>query len=202
CETCQSAEATFNCMTCTGDHGWCRSCLIQSHQSLPFHKIQFWNDMCFQDVTLADLGFIWYLGHGGEPCPLNGAYGHQHEGDQHKRVDGVTETDPLPHDTTAVTIVHSSGVFTHNVSWCHCLGSHTQHLQLLRARLFPSSSTQPKTIFTFEVLDHFLIDAVGNNSAVGGYNVRSNAMPAASLARQERSTLKGSATDISLIVSV
>ncbi|KAG1735009.1 hypothetical protein EDB19DRAFT_1910856 [Suillus lakei] len=43
---------------------------------------------------------------------------------------------------------------------------------------------------------------VGNNSAVGGYNVRSNAIPAASLARQERSTLKGSATDISLKVSV
>ncbi|KAG1727416.1 hypothetical protein EDB19DRAFT_1914231 [Suillus lakei] len=43
---------------------------------------------------------------------------------------------------------------------------------------------------------------VGNNSAVGGYNVRSNAMPAASLARQECSTLKGSATEISLIVSI
>ena len=43
---------------------------------------------------------------------------------------------------------------------------------------------------------------VGNNSAVGGYSVRSNAIPAASLARQERSNLKGSATEISLIVSV
>src|SRR5258708_39597305 len=43
---------------------------------------------------------------------------------------------------------------------------------------------------------------VGNNSAVGGYSVRSNAIPAASLARQERSTLKGSATDISLKVSI
>ncbi|KAG1726471.1 hypothetical protein EDB19DRAFT_1897637 [Suillus lakei] len=74
--------------------------------------------MCFHDVTLSELGFIWYLGHGGEP------------------------------------------LFTHVVSWCHCLGSNPQHLQLLRAGLFPASSTRPRTAFTFEVLDHFLIDAL------------------------------------------
>ncbi|KAG0696999.1 hypothetical protein DFH29DRAFT_1024097, partial [Suillus ampliporus] len=111
CETCQSAEATFSCVTCTGDHGWCRPCMIKSHQSLPFYKIQLWINKCFQDVTLADQGFIW--------------------------------------------------VFMHNVAWCHCQGSNPQqHLQLLRAGLFPASSTQPKTAFTFEVLDHFLIDAL------------------------------------------
>ncbi|KAG2339937.1 hypothetical protein BDR05DRAFT_977500 [Suillus weaverae] len=67
----------------------------------------------------------------------------------------------LPHDTTLVTIVHSSRVFIHNVAWCHCQDSvFKQHLQLLRAGLFPASSTWPKTAFTFEVLDHFLIDSL------------------------------------------
>ncbi|KAG2158719.1 uncharacterized protein EDB93DRAFT_1237961 [Suillus bovinus] len=67
----------------------------------------------------------------------------------------------LPHDTSPVTIVHSSGVFIHNVAWCHCQGPvPKQHLQLLRAGLFPASSTRPKTAFTFEVLDHFLIDSL------------------------------------------
>ncbi|KAG2049657.1 hypothetical protein BDR06DRAFT_984261 [Suillus hirtellus] len=67
----------------------------------------------------------------------------------------------LPHDTSPVTIVHSSGVFIYNVAWCHCQGSvPKQHLQLLRAGLFPASSTRPKTAFTFEVLDHFLIDSL------------------------------------------
>ncbi|KAG1764090.1 hypothetical protein EV702DRAFT_1051462 [Suillus placidus] len=109
CETCQSAEATFNC-------------------------------------------------HGGEPCPLYGGseiYGHQDE-----RVDDATEAGSLPQDTTPVTVVHSSRVFTHNVSWCCCLGSNPQHFQLLRAGLFPASSIWPRTAFTFEVLDHFLIDAL------------------------------------------
>ncbi|KAG2357547.1 hypothetical protein BDR07DRAFT_1297469 [Suillus spraguei] len=59
-----------------------------------------------------------------------------------------------------MTVVHLSGVFTHNMSWCHCPGSDPQHLQLLRVGLFPASSTWPRTVFTFKVLDHFLIDAL------------------------------------------
>ncbi|KAG2112799.1 hypothetical protein BD769DRAFT_1630137 [Suillus cothurnatus] len=81
-------------------------------------------------------------------------------GHQDERVDDVTEAGSLPHNTTPITVVHSSGVFTHVVSWCGCLGSNPWHLQLLRAGLFPASSTWPRTAFTFEVLDHFLIDAL------------------------------------------
>ncbi|KAG1841841.1 hypothetical protein F4604DRAFT_1597863, partial [Suillus subluteus] len=150
CETCQSAEAIFSCSTCTGDHGWCRPCMIKSHRSLPFHKIQLWIGRCFKDVALADQGFIWYLGHSGESCPRYAA----------SNICG-REVEGLPCDTTPITIVHSSGVFMHNIAWCHCQGSNPQqHLQLLRAGLFPASSTRPKTAFTFEVLDHFLIDAL------------------------------------------
>ncbi|KAG1829450.1 hypothetical protein EV424DRAFT_1470721 [Suillus variegatus] len=136
------AEGTFRCLTCTGDHGWCGSCIVASHQSLPFHKIQIWNDKFFDDTTLADQGFVWHMGHGGKSCPQNGAT-------------------PSSISTTAITVVHSSGVFTHNVTWCTCPGSYDQqHLQLLRAGLFPASTTRPRTAFTFEVLDNFLIDAL------------------------------------------
>ncbi|KAG2078325.1 hypothetical protein BDR04DRAFT_998763, partial [Suillus decipiens] len=126
----------------------CCPYMIKSHQSLPFHKIQLWIGKCFKDVTLANLGFVWYLGHGGKPCPWYGAS---------LLYDGNMEA--LPHDTSPVTIVHSSRVFIHNVTWCHCQRPvPIQLLQLLRAGLFPTSSTWPKSAFTFEVLDHFLID--------------------------------------------
>jgi hypothetical protein len=60
-----------------------------------------------------------------------------------------------------MTIVHSTGVFTYNVLWCHCPGSdHQQHSQLLKAGLFPASISHPRTAFTFDILDHFLIDAL------------------------------------------
>ncbi|KAI6014204.1 hypothetical protein EDC04DRAFT_2870687 [Pisolithus marmoratus] len=61
-----------------------------------------------------------------------------------------------------MTIVHTEGIFSHEVSVCNCPGSHPNdwHLDLLRQRLFPASISKPKTAFTFAVLDHFLIDAL------------------------------------------
>ncbi|KAI6010976.1 hypothetical protein F5J12DRAFT_904997 [Pisolithus orientalis] len=61
-----------------------------------------------------------------------------------------------------MTIVHTEGIFTHEISWCNCPGSDSidWHLDLLRERLFPASITKPKTAFTFDVLNHFLIDAL------------------------------------------
>ncbi|KAG2345458.1 hypothetical protein BDR05DRAFT_852968, partial [Suillus weaverae] len=47
------------------------------------------------------------------------------------------------------------------VLWCHCPGSNNQqHLQLLKAQLFPASTSCPRTAFTFNILNHFLIDAL------------------------------------------
>ncbi|KAI6033280.1 hypothetical protein EDC04DRAFT_2571716 [Pisolithus marmoratus] len=61
-----------------------------------------------------------------------------------------------------MTIVHTQGIFSHEVSVCNCPGSNSNdwHLDLLRQRLFPASISKPKTAFTFDVLDHFLIDAL------------------------------------------
>ena len=58
-------------------------------------------------------------------------------------------------------IVSSTGIFKHSVWWCHCAKSSDQYVQLLLCvRLFPTSFKNPQTVFTFEVLDHFRIDAL------------------------------------------
>ena len=55
-----------------------------------------------------------------------------------------------------LTVVSSTGIFTRSVRWCNCTKSPDQYVQLLlRAKLFPASFKNPKTAFTFEVLDHF-----------------------------------------------
>ncbi|KAG2358383.1 hypothetical protein BDR07DRAFT_1228394, partial [Suillus spraguei] len=59
----------FRCLTCSGEHGWCHTYVLKAHQSSPFHKLQQWNGKCFQDTSLSELGYIWYMGHGGQPCP-------------------------------------------------------------------------------------------------------------------------------------
>jgi hypothetical protein len=58
-------------------------------------------------------------------------------------------------------IVHSTGVYSHHVSWCQCPGAEKdRHLHLLKAKLFPASITWPQSAFTFNVLNNFLIDAL------------------------------------------
>ena len=59
-----------------------------------------------------------------------------------------------------VVIVHTTGVFQHHVRWCSCPGHAKEDIQLLRLRLFPASNLHPKTAFTFDVLDHFYVDAM------------------------------------------
>ncbi|KAI6118065.1 hypothetical protein F5141DRAFT_1043887, partial [Pisolithus sp. B1] len=61
-----------------------------------------------------------------------------------------------------MTIVHTEGIFSHEVSVCKCPGSDPNdwHLDLLHQRLFQASISKPKTAFTFDVPDHFLIDAL------------------------------------------
>ena len=62
---------------------------------------------------------------------------------------------------TRLTIVSSTGIFTRSVRWCHCAKTPDQYVQLLlRSKLFPASFKNPKTAFTFEVLDHFRLDAL------------------------------------------
>lgn len=165
CECCLSTEGLFRCSTCSGEHAWCRACVLKTHQSLPFHKLQRWNGKCFQDSPLSQLGYILHMGHGGKPCPWSQVS--QDWVDVEENVNeleedaGVETIGGTALTTTPLTIIHSTGVFTHNVLWCHCPGSNNQqHLQLLKAQLFPASTSRPRTAFTFDVLDHFLIDAL------------------------------------------
>ncbi|KAI6013013.1 hypothetical protein EDC04DRAFT_2870857 [Pisolithus marmoratus] len=51
-----------------------------------------------------------------------------------------------------MTIVHTKGIFTHEISWCSCPGSDLNYWHL--------DISKPKTAFTFDVLNHFLVDAL------------------------------------------
>ncbi|KAG0693149.1 hypothetical protein DFH29DRAFT_767775, partial [Suillus ampliporus] len=59
----------FHCLTCSGDQTFCHPCIVKTHQHLPFHKVQQWTGKCFEDKSLEELGIVWYMGHGGQPCP-------------------------------------------------------------------------------------------------------------------------------------
>ena len=57
-----------------------------------------------------------------------------------------------------LTVVDSAGVFEMEVLFCACSDARPMHEQLLRTCLFPATFKQIETIFSFSVLDNFLID--------------------------------------------
>ncbi|KAI6014687.1 hypothetical protein EDC04DRAFT_2870627 [Pisolithus marmoratus] len=147
-------------MSCTGVHAWCGPCAVKAHRNLPFHKVQRWNGTHYQPTSLMELGFLWHIGHEGDPCPQNCSDPDPDDGillDRHSDDLAIRR-----YSRFQMTIVHTEGIFSHEVSVCNCPGSNPNdwHLDLLRQRLFPASISKPKTAFTFAVLDHFLIDAL------------------------------------------
>ncbi|KAG0697969.1 hypothetical protein DFH29DRAFT_878331 [Suillus ampliporus] len=108
-----------------------------------------------------------YLGHGGEPCPN---LSHQPDPSPWQDIGSMEdvfaqEEGDTINDTqlgvSNLVIVHSTGVYSHSVSWCQCPGAEkARHLHLMKARLFPASIARPRSAFTFDVLDNFLIDAL------------------------------------------
>lgn len=71
----------------------------------------------------------------------------------------------LASDSSKIVIVASTGIFKWNIQWCTCPNAAKKHIQLLRTRLFPATFLNPKTAFTFDVLDHFRLDALECNTS-------------------------------------
>ncbi|KAI0245727.1 hypothetical protein BJV78DRAFT_1092930, partial [Lactifluus subvellereus] len=60
-----------------------------------------------------------------------------------------------------LVIISSTGIFHQSIQWCPCAKSLAQYTQLLlHAKLFSASFKNPKTAFTFEVLNHFWVNTL------------------------------------------
>jgi hypothetical protein len=57
-----------------------------------------------------------------------------------------------------ITVIDRSGVHEIGVSWCCCPGAPEHNMQLMMAGLFPATFRNPKTAFTFRVLEEFHLD--------------------------------------------
>lgn len=72
CAGCSAVRGVnWKCTTCLGEHRFCRTCMKNRHDHLPFHKIQRWNGRYFQRAELWEVGVQIHLGHCGDACPTN-----------------------------------------------------------------------------------------------------------------------------------
>jgi hypothetical protein len=57
-----------------------------------------------------------------------------------------------------ITVIDRSGVHEIGVRWCCCPNAPERDMQLMAAGLFPATFRNPKTAFTFRVLEEFHLD--------------------------------------------
>lgn len=182
CTHCNSTPGKYRCRECLPQTFYCAGCCISEHSKQPFHRIQKFSNGYFADSDLDELGICLDIRPHTHDCfPKHPGPGGGHS-------EGVTDDDdddgawedvddtvgPGMHshmfggrrsDVRKIVVVTSTGIFKRDVKWCSCPNAAEKHIQLLRSRLFPATFAQPKTAFTFEVLDHFRLDALECNTS-------------------------------------
>ena len=115
---------------------------MRDHRARPFDRIRRWRiDEEFWDkVSLADLGQVLYLGHGGERCPVIPL-----------RADG-TISKVL---TRNMVFLHEHGLAECSVAFCRCSPRRSDPEQLILSGFWPSSWSTPRTATTLGALDAF-----------------------------------------------
>ena len=121
------------------------------------------------------------LGHCGEPCPVAMTTWQKDEDSQQVEDtpfgkggnDGAHANIPAhlkpPAGFDYLTIVDVSGVHFRRINYCACPESKPFHMQLLYSSLFPCTIENPRTAFTFTVVDDFIQDNLECGTSASNY---------------------------------
>ncbi|KAI0747825.1 hypothetical protein C8Q80DRAFT_1316398 [Daedaleopsis nitida] len=125
---------------------FCASCIVVAHGQNPLHRTQVWNGQYFENVSLKSLGLRIQLGHTvGHPCCR-----------------------PVPAFNDDFVVLDINGIHEVGLSFCGCETVMPQYVQLLRNKLFPATSIDPKTAATFRLLQHYHL--LSTQSKVSAYD--------------------------------
>ncbi|KAG1839003.1 hypothetical protein C8R48DRAFT_751508 [Suillus tomentosus] len=126
-------EPKFRCRDCFGMEMCCRYCVVERHQCSPLHIIEEWNGSFFQRTNLKLLSLRIQLGH----APSHRCY------------------NPRPSSGNNFIVVDTNGIHEVALDFCGCDTAQLRYKQLLRARWYPATTTDPQTAATFNVLEHY-----------------------------------------------
>ncbi|KAG1886583.1 hypothetical protein F4604DRAFT_1917395 [Suillus subluteus] len=133
CHACGDSDAPYRCEDCFSVNLFCCSCIITLHQNVLLHRVKQWQDGYFYSTTLKQLGLRIQLGDHTEQLCRN----------------------PKPAHDNDFVIIDVHGIHEVALDFCDCANAPSHYRQLLRRRLFPATSTDPRTAATFAVLEHF-----------------------------------------------
>ena len=176
---------SWRCHDCFGETVFCTRCLVEAHERTPFHRVSKWDGNTFYRSSLSDAGVVLNIGHKGRSCPYYASPDTSTfpEGLPSLHVDveasaaspGLLDTltswekagvnlDTLKSTQDVdcngnpwLTVVDTTGIHQIRAQYCRCQQSSyiPEYLQLLELGLYPASITQPRTAFTFRVLDDY-----------------------------------------------
>ncbi|KAJ7839911.1 hypothetical protein B0H13DRAFT_1649958 [Mycena leptocephala] len=147
CAACKTPNPEYRCarQTCWGPALYCEGCIVNLHQQLPTHMVERWTGEFFRPCTLNDLEVEArvQLGHvPGTYCP---------------------KATKAHKDFVVIDIL---GIRIVKLNFCGCDSTVTHRQQLMRACLWPATSTDPQTCATFNAIRMFEIqNCLGKISA-------------------------------------
>jgi hypothetical protein len=126
----------LQCLDCHTYLVYCWDCMNTQHHLHPFHQtgVACPGDFCAR-TTLSKQGYIFHLHPGNRPCP-----------------DSKSST-----LINKFVIVDSGSIHTFSIDKCSCANKDLTY-QLIAAGLFPATFSDPRTAFTFDALDYYLLD--------------------------------------------
>ncbi|KAH9016576.1 hypothetical protein EDB84DRAFT_1276856 [Lactarius hengduanensis] len=170
CQSCMSAPFEWRCTDCFPTLVLCKECCRKSHQRLPFHRVQRWTGKYFISSWMWEVGISLRLGHSGDLCPNQSSQmdcdNEDYQAGSQNGYDAAADLgfgNSKPghrdkEDNPIITVVDRSGIHEIGVSWCCCPEAPERDMQLMMAGLFPATFRNPKTAFTFQVLEDFHLD--------------------------------------------
>ncbi|KAJ7866301.1 hypothetical protein B0H13DRAFT_2561520 [Mycena leptocephala] len=145
CHGCSALDPIYRCahQTCYGAGLFCSTCIVKQHTLLPTHWIEAWNGTFFERRSLASLDLVIQLGHPpGFSCPTATA------------------------GNKNFVLIDVTGVHEIKVRFCECNSDIPHWRQLMRARWWPATVTNPQTCATFAVVRLFqIMNCLGKVSA-------------------------------------
>lgn len=154
----------YRCLSCHGDPELCQQCLREMHAVHPFHHVKKWNGHFFQKITLNEEGILLFLGHSGSPCPaLHWSGGHFHsDADREHAIFSGQSRGIIEYDT--LTAIDVTGAYKAKFVFCECDSAPEKWMQLLDMSYFPATTKSPSTVFTFEVMDAYILQKLNSRT--------------------------------------
>ena len=139
------------------------------HLHNPLHRIRQWTGGYFIPSWLWKIEVCINLGHGGQTCPCyrEGAVFPEHvlgdmgdEEDDFEDHGGIDNGKPPLTEISGakiMVIVHTNGIHYLPVRICRCQDAQPEDIQMMQLGYYPSTYKYIRTMFTFQLLDDYLL---------------------------------------------